>query len=125
MTVVDEGIPMLAASEFTLPRTGRILRNRTVLAAMTNKQSEDDGTLSDAEIEWLLMRARGGFGIVTTAATHVHPGGKSWDGERGVWGEHHIPRLTAPRSLIPSASYSTGVSGHQGHLLGGNRSQLV
>jgi len=94
VTVVDEGIPMLAASEFTLPRTGRILRNRTVLAAMTNKQSEDDGTLSDAEIEWLLMRARGGFGIVTTAATHVHPGGKSWDGEMGVWGEHHIPRLT-------------------------------
>ena len=83
----------LASSEFTLPRTGRVLRNRAVLAAMTNKQSEEDGTLSDEEIGWLLRRAEGGFGIVTTAATHVHPGGKSWEGEMGVWGDHQVPRL--------------------------------
>ena len=44
------------------------LRNRAVLAAMTNKQSRDDGVLSDEEIRWLLRRAEGGFGIVTTAA---------------------------------------------------------
>ena len=87
-------MPTSAASEFTLLRTGRVLRNRTILAAMTNKQSEEDGILSDAEIKWLLMRAEGGFGIVTTAATHVHPGGKSWGGEMGVWGEHQVPRLT-------------------------------
>ena len=83
----------LASSEFTLPRTGRVLRNRAVLAAMTNKLSEEDGTLSDEEIGWLLRRAEGGFGIVTTAATHVHPGGKSWEGEMGVWGDHQVPRL--------------------------------
>ncbi len=83
-----------ATSKYTLPRTGRVLRNRTVLAAMTNKQSEEDGTLSDVEIAWLLMRAGGGFGVVTTAATHVHPGGKSWEGEMGVWGDHHVARLT-------------------------------
>ena len=38
---------------------------------MTNKQSSEDGTLSKEEINWLLMRAEGGFGIITTAATHV------------------------------------------------------
>tara|TARA_B100000287_G_scaffold338456_1_gene324482 strand:- start:1089 stop:2189 length:1101 start_codon:yes stop_codon:yes gene_type:complete len=80
-------------SDFDIPGTGRKLRNRTVLAAMTNKQSEEDGTLSDAEISWLLRRAEGGFGIVTTAASHVHPSGKSWEGEMGVWGDHHVPRL--------------------------------
>ena len=63
-----------ASSEFILPRTGRVLRNRTALAAMTNKQSEEDGTLSDAEIAWLVRRAEGGFGIVTTAATPVVTG---------------------------------------------------
>ena len=47
------------------------LRNRTVVAAMTNKQSRPDGVLSDEEIRWLLRRAEGGFGIVTTAAAHV------------------------------------------------------
>ncbi len=81
------------SSEFIIPRTGRKLRNRTVLAAMTNKQSEEDGTLSEAEISWLLKRAAGGFGIITTAASHVHPSGKSWEGEMGVWGEHHVRGL--------------------------------
>ena len=81
------------SSEFRIPGTGKKARNRTVLAAMTNKQSEDDGTLSDQEIHWLLKRAAGGFGIVTTAASHVHPSGKSWDGEMGAWGDHQIPRL--------------------------------
>ena len=38
---------------------------------MTNKQSHEDGTLSNAEIDWLVHRAKGGFGIITTAPTHV------------------------------------------------------
>tara|TARA_B100000945_G_scaffold319097_1_gene325521 strand:+ start:866 stop:1963 length:1098 start_codon:yes stop_codon:yes gene_type:complete len=80
-------------AEWNIPGTDISVRNRTVLAAMTNKQSHEDGTLSDEEIGWLLRRAEGGFGIVTTAASHVHPSGKSWEGEMGVWGDHHIPRL--------------------------------
>lgn len=84
---------MAVTTPFTLPRTGTVLRNRTVLAAMTNKQSAEDGTLSDAELRWLLRRAEGGFGLVTTAATHVVPEGKSWTGELGVWGDHHRPGL--------------------------------
>ena len=79
---------------FILPRTGLELRNRAVLAAITNKQSGLDGVLSDAEIGWLHRRAEGGFGIVTTAASHVHPSGKSWEGEMGVWGDHQLPKLT-------------------------------
>ena len=80
-------------AHWIIPGTSISVRNRTVLAAMTNKQSHEDGTLSDEEIHWLLRRAEGGFGIVTTAASHVHPSGKSWEGEMGVWGDHHIPRL--------------------------------
>ena len=79
---------------FSFPRTGTKMRNRAVLAAMTNKQSHPDGALSDAEINWLLLRAEGGFGIVTTAASHVTPGGQGWVGELGVWGDHQIPGLT-------------------------------
>ena len=56
---------------FALGNGRTTLRNRTVLAAMTNKQSRPDGVLSDEEIRWLLRRAEGGFGIVTTAAAHV------------------------------------------------------
>ena len=79
---------------FEFPRTGKKARNRAVVAAMTNKQSNEDGTLSDEEINWLTRRAEGGFGIVTTAATHVVPGGQGWDGEMGGWGDHQLPGLT-------------------------------
>ena len=79
---------------FTFPRTRQVVRNRSVLAAMTNKQSHTDGTLSDEEINWLVKRAEGGFGIITTAATHVVPEGQGWDGEMGVWGDHQLPGLT-------------------------------
>ncbi len=81
-------------NSFVFPRTGLEVRNRSVVAAMTNKQSNPDGTLSDDEINWLLRRAEGGFGIVTTAATHVVSEGQGWDGEMGVWGDHQLPGLT-------------------------------
>lgn len=70
-----------------------IARNRTVLAAMTNKQSHDDGVLSDDELNWLARRAEGGFGVVTTCATNVQFDGKSWDGELGIYDDRHIPGL--------------------------------
>ncbi|MFW6387826.1 MAG: hypothetical protein ACOC0B_00995 [bacterium] len=75
-------------SEWTL--RGRPVRNRTVLAAITNKQSHDDGRLSETEQRWLSMRAEGGFGIVTTCAANVLPSGRAWDGEAGVYADRHI-----------------------------------
>lgn len=75
------------------PRTGITARNRTVLAAMTNRQSLPDGTLSQGETDWLLMRAARGFGIVTTACTHVSQDGQGFDGEFGVWSDDHLDGL--------------------------------
>ena len=83
-----------ALSPFTFPRGSLTVKNRCVLAAMTNKQSHDDGRLSEEEIRWLEMRAQGGFGIVTTAASNVSEQGKGWDGEFGVWSDLHLPGLT-------------------------------
>ena len=66
---------------FKFARTDTLAKNRLLLAAMTNKQSCADGSLSDNEIRWLVMRALGGFGIITTAATHVSKDGQGWEGE--------------------------------------------
>ncbi|MBT5595479.1 MAG: NADH:flavin oxidoreductase, partial [Euryarchaeota archaeon] len=85
---------MKPSSRFTLPRTGHVLLNRSVLAAMTNKQSNEDGSLSDEEIKWLVRRAKGGFAITTTAAANVTEHGRGWEGEMGVWGDHQLPGLT-------------------------------
>ena len=85
---------MAAMDESWKMRNGLRIPHRSVLAAMTNKQSHDDGTLSDEEIAFLIRRAEGGFGIITTAASHVQESGQGWEGEFGVWGEHHLPGLT-------------------------------
>ncbi len=79
---------------FTFPRTGTIVRNRAVLAAMTNKQGHEDGSLSDDELKWLTARAQGGFGIITTCAAHVSLDGQGWDRELGVFDDSLLPGLS-------------------------------
>ena len=85
---------MASMDESWTMRNGLMIPNRSVLAAMTNKQSHADGTLSDDEVAFLTRRAEGGFGIITTAASHVQESGQGWEGEFGVWGDHHLPGLT-------------------------------
>lgn len=80
-------------SPFTL-RNGQTLPNRMVVAAMTNQQSNDDGTLHDDELQWLVARARGGFGCVTTCAAHVLADGQGWPGELAVFDDRHTEGLT-------------------------------
>ena len=75
-------------------RTGLIASNRVVLAPMTNKQSHDDGTLSENELRWLVSRADGGFGLIMTCAAHVAKDGQGWPGELGIYDDAHLPGLT-------------------------------
>ena len=80
-------------NSYIFPRTNKKVRNRSVLAAMTNKQSHVDGIISDQEIKWLTRRAKDGFGIITTAATHVSKYGKGWEGEFGIFDDIFIKKL--------------------------------
>ena len=91
---------MNPSEEYVFPKRGFKSKNRSLLAAMTNKQSHEDGTLSDEEITWLTRRAKDGFGIITTAASHVSELGKGWIGEMGVWSDNHIDGLTKLASSL-------------------------
>ncbi len=75
-------------------RHGPELKNRFVLAPLTNCQSLDDGRLSDAEYHWLTMRARGGFGLTMTCAAHVQAQGRGFPGQLGIFSDNHIEGLT-------------------------------
>ena len=72
---------------------GPIMKNRFVLAPLTNQQSNDDGTLSEDEFKWVTMRAAGGFGLTMTCASHVQKSGRGFPGQLGIWSDHHIPGL--------------------------------
>ncbi|MBT8267854.1 MAG: NADH:flavin oxidoreductase [Bacteroidia bacterium] len=74
------------------------MKNCFMLAPLTNQQSHEDGRLSEAEFNWLEMRAKGGFGLVMTCATSVQEIGKGFYGQLGLYSEGHIPghkKLTA------------------------------
>lgn len=67
------------------------MKNRFMLAPLTNTQSHDDGQLSEEEFHWLTMRAKGQFGLVMTCASHVQAIGKGFKGQLGIFSEAHIP----------------------------------
>ena len=68
--------------------------NRYALAPMTNKQSHDDGTLSETEYQWLVARGRGGFAVVKTCAAYIADSGRTWTGQLGIASDEHLPGLT-------------------------------
>ena len=70
------------------------MRNRLMLAPLTNCQSHPDGTISDEEHRWLAMRAAGGFGLTMTCAAHVQENGQGFPGQLGIFGDEHLPGLT-------------------------------
>ena len=73
---------------------GPALKNRLVLAPLTNTQSHADGTLSDDEYRWLTMRAEGGFAMTMTCAACVQAVGQGYPGQLGAFGDQHLPGLT-------------------------------
>lgn len=96
-----------AHDALTFPH-GPSMPNRLMLAPLTNLQSHPDGTLSDAEIDWLLMRARGGFGLTMTAAAQVAPIGRGFPGQLAAYDDRHLPglrRLAQGINAAGSVSY--------------------
>ncbi len=69
---------------------GSIMKNRFMLAPLTNRQSFENGQLSDEEYHWLTMRAEGQFGLVMTCASHVQEIGKGFSGQLGIFNDDHI-----------------------------------
>ena len=85
MTTLFESLPLAR---------GPALKNRFMLAPLTNLQSHTDGTLSDDEFRWLVKRATGGFGLTMTCAAHVQADGQGFPGQLGVFDDKHLPGLS-------------------------------
>ncbi|AZI45228.1 NADH-dependent flavin oxidoreductase (plasmid) [Deinococcus psychrotolerans] len=79
-----------------LPTTGQIgsleLRNRLVMAPMTNYSSNADGSVTDTELAYYARRS-GGVGMVITACANVTANGQGFPGEIGVDRDDLVPSL--------------------------------
>jgi len=99
-------------------RRGPAMKNRFMLAPLTNLQSHSDGRLSDDEFNWLTLRAKGGFGLTMTCAAHVQRQGQGFPGQLGVFGDEHLEGLTRLASAIKAAGSVAALQMHHA----GNRS---
>lgn len=75
------------------------LKNRLVMAPMTNFSSNADGTVTDEEVEYYERRSNG-VGMVITACTYVTVNGKGFHGEFGGDRDEMIPSLRRLASAI-------------------------
>jgi 2,4-dienoyl-CoA reductase-like NADH-dependent reductase (Old Yellow Enzyme family) len=73
-----------------------------MLSPLTNCQSHDDGRLSSDEFNWLAMRAKGGFGITMTCASHVQAQGRGFPGQLGIFSDLHVGGLSRLAAAIKS-----------------------
>lgn len=80
-------------------KSGVQLKNRVVMAPMTNFSSNEDGTVSDSELRYYERRS-GGVGLVVTACVYVSRNGKGFQGEFGSDSDEMIDSLRALASSI-------------------------
>lgn len=64
--------------------------NRFVMPPMGTNHGNNDGSLSQASIDYYVERAKGGFGLVTIEVTAVDPLGKAIPNEPGLWCDEQI-----------------------------------
>lgn len=97
---------------------GPAMKNRFMLAPLTNQQSHADGRLSDDEHRWLVKRATGGFALTMTAAAHVQRVGQGFPGQLGIFDDAQLDGLTKLAAAIRAEGSISSVQLHHA----GNRS---
>ncbi|OOE10128.1 NADH-dependent flavin oxidoreductase [Fictibacillus arsenicus] len=80
-------------------KNGIELKNRLIMAPMTNFSSNPDGTVTDQEIRYYERRSEG-VGMVITACTNVTANGKGFPGEFAGDTDEMIPSLRKLASAI-------------------------
>ena len=76
---------------FTFPRCLAV-KNRIVMAPMTNMMSFHDGIITTDELNYYALRNHD-IGMVITAAANVQAIGKGWHGELGAFDDKFLPGL--------------------------------
>jgi 2,4-dienoyl-CoA reductase-like NADH-dependent reductase (Old Yellow Enzyme family) len=95
---------------------GPAMKNRFMLAPLTNEQSHDDGTASEDDIAWLSRCAQGGHALVQTCAATVQATGKAFPGQLGIHSDQHLDGLRRLADVIRAGGALSAVQlHHAGH----------
>src|SRR3954468_2404747 len=72
--------------------SGQEMANRFAIAPLTTDSSNEDGTVTENELEFVRRRAASGFGLTISSAAYVVQDGRSWQGI-GAAHEGHLSSL--------------------------------
>ena len=86
--------------------SGREMANRFAIAPLTTDSSNENGTATENELEFIRRRAASGFGAVISSAAYVEQGGCSWQGI----GATHDGHLSSLRRLAEAMRAAGGLA---------------
>ena len=88
--------------------------NRLVLAPMTTYSSLEDGNISPDELPYLHRRAKGGIGLIMTAACYVHESGHAFRGQWACSDDRFLPSLKSAADAIREGGAKSVLQIHHG-----------
>jgi 2,4-dienoyl-CoA reductase-like NADH-dependent reductase (Old Yellow Enzyme family) len=89
---------------FSSGRLGSLtLANRCVHSATFECMARADGTVTDALVRRYGTLAKGGVGLVIPGHMYVHPRGKAFAGQTGIWDDRHLPGLRRLTDAVHAA----------------------
>jgi 2,4-dienoyl-CoA reductase-like NADH-dependent reductase (Old Yellow Enzyme family) len=103
---------------------GSDMRNRFMLAPLTNQQSKLNGVASEFDLEWIEQVSEGGYGLIQSCAANVEASGIAFERQLGIYSDSQLPGLTQIAQTIRAGGALSAVQlHHAGHranrLIGG------
>lgn len=69
------------------------LKNRIVMPSMVTNYANRDGSVSDRLISYYKARAAGGVALIVVEAAYIHPSGKGFENQLGIYNDKLVPGL--------------------------------
>lgn len=109
----------MAVAELFEPLTlghGPAMRNRFMLAPLTNQQSEYDGSVSKFDQDWMEQLTQSGYALIQTGAATVEASGIAYERQLGIHSDEHLHGLTQIATVIRAGGGLSAVQlHHAGH----------
>lgn len=109
----------MSVSDLFKPLTllhGPAMRNRFMLAPLTNQQSQYNGMASMDDHFWFEQLAQSDYGLIQTCASYVETSGIAFARQLGIYSDDHLQGLTQIASTIRNGGGLSAVQlHHAGH----------
>lgn len=69
------------------------IKNRMIMSPMITNYANRDGSVTDRLIAYYKARANGGVGLIVVESAYIHPSGKGFENQLGIYDDKLIPGL--------------------------------